>query len=126
MVENSGVRGFRVVFVPRHVHARVALHSLATATGAIAAVRMGAGNPWWAWLAWYAACFIGAHVVMVPFMAAWYMATDRIARWVRGLVEEELIRFDLQTYDRQLKRVLSSPAAPLAEPPPESSRPRSG
>ena len=117
MVERSGARGLRIVFVPRHVHARIALHSVATAAGVVVAVRMGGGNPWWTSVAWYCGSFVGAHVVMVPFMAAWLMAKDRAEKWVRGLVEEELIRFDLQTYERQLKRVFPGRHDEPPEPP---------
>ena len=104
------------MFVPRHVHARVALHSVATVVGASVALRMSGGS-WVTGIAWYCGSFVGAHVLMAPFMIAWYMATDRIKRWIRGVVEEELIRFDLQTYERQLKRVFPEPPVPPDEPP---------
>jgi hypothetical protein len=38
-------------------------------------------------------------------MTAWHAAKQRLDRRVRAIVEEELIRFDLQTYERQLGRV---------------------
>jgi len=38
------------------------------------------------------------------------MMQMRIERWVQGLVEQELIRFDLQTYERQLERVFPAAA----------------
>jgi hypothetical protein len=78
---------------------------MATVTGAVVAVRMGWGGPLWADVAWYFGGFVGFHFVLAPFMAMWYMMTDRVERWVRGIVEEELIRFDLKSYERQLKRV---------------------
>jgi hypothetical protein len=101
-----GVKQLHVVFVPRHVHARMAIHSMATVTGAVVAVRMGwGGAPVWADLAWYCGGFVGFHIVLAPFMAAWFMVLDRIERWVRSIVEEELIRFDMRSYERQLQRV---------------------
>jgi hypothetical protein len=96
---------FRVVFRPKHLHARVAIHSMATVTGAVVALRMGWGSPIWADVAWYFGGFVGFHAVLAPFMAAWFMALDRIERWVRSIVEEELIRFDMKGYERQLSRV---------------------
>jgi hypothetical protein len=117
MVERNGVKGLRIVFVPRHVHARTALHSVATVASLFVAFRMGSGSPWWTGVAWYCGSFVGVHAVMVPFMAAWYMASDRVERWIRGIVEEELIRFDLQTYERQLKRVFPGLPKPPDEPP---------
>ena len=104
MLDKTLGQKMRIVFVPRHMHARMAIHSLATATGAAVAFRMEPAT-WWIGLGWYAAAFVGAHAVMMPFMAAWYWARNRVERWVRSLVEEELIRFDLQTYERQLHRV---------------------
>lgn len=104
MLDKNLGKKMRIVFVPRHMHARMALHSLATATGAAVAFRMEPAT-WWICLGWYAAAFLGAHAVMVPVMAAWYWARNAVERWVRALVEEELIRFDLQTYERQLQRV---------------------
>ena len=112
MVQKYGEGAFRIVFTPRHLHARVALHSVATASGAAAALRMGAGGPWWLVAAWYCGLFVGAHAVMVPFMALWYMGKDRVERWIRGVVEEELIRFDLQTCERQLERVFPARVPP--------------
>jgi hypothetical protein len=101
-----GVKRLHVVFMPRHVHARVTIHSMATVTGAVVAVRMGwGGAPVWAALAWYFGGFVGFHIVLAPFMAAWFIAVDRIERWVRSIVEEELIRFDMKGYERQLQRV---------------------
>lgn len=113
VVKKPDSKGLRIVFVPRHVHARVAMHSLATVTSVAVAVRMTGTAPWWTGIFWYFGSFIGVHVVMMPFMAMWYMATDRVERWIRGIVEEELIRFDLHTYERQLKRVFPG----LGKPP---------
>jgi hypothetical protein len=87
------------------MHARIALHSIATVTGIAFVLRTGLGSPWWILLAWYVGTFLGAHAVMVPFMAAWYMATGRIERWIRGIIEEEMIRVDLRMYDRLIKLV---------------------
>ena len=113
----NGSKGLQIVFVPRHLHARIAIHSMATVTGAVFAVRMGWGAPLWAGVAWYFGSFVGFHVVLAPFMAMWYMATDRIERWVRGIVEDEMIRWDLKSYDRQLQRVFPN----LIKPPEDDS-----
>jgi hypothetical protein len=78
---------------------------MATVTGVVFAVRMGNGGVWTG-VAWYVGSFVGFHVVLMPFMAAWYALTYRIERWVRGIVEEELIRFDMRGYERQLQRLL--------------------
>lgn len=101
----NGSKGLQIVFVPRHLHARIAIHSMATATGMVFAVRMGWGGPLWAGVAWYFGSFVGFHVVLCPLMAMWFMASDRVERWVRGIIEEELIRFDLKSYRGQLQRV---------------------
>jgi len=110
MVERTGLRTIRIAFVPKHMNARMALHSAATATGAVCAVRLGYGGPWWGYVAWYFGSFVGFHFVLVPFLAFWLMMQMRIERWVQGLVEQELIRFDLQTYERQLERVFPAAA----------------
>lgn len=114
-----GFRNLHVIYVPRHVHARVAIHSMATATGLAFAFRMGSGAPIWTGVAWYFGSFIGFHVVLMPFMAAWYMISDRFERWVRSIVEEELIRFDMRGYERQLHRLLPLVGRPPDEPPPD-------
>ena len=123
MLERTGERKLRFVFVPRHVHARVAMHSLATVASGTVAVRMAFGGPWWIGVAWYFGSFLAIHAAMVPVLAMWYMVCDRYEGWIRGIVEQELIRFDLQSYDRQLKRVLPegrevTPEAPEDEHPP--------
>ncbi len=79
---------------------------MATVTGVVFAVRMGSGAPLWTGVAWYVGSFVGFHVVLMPFMAAWYAVIHGIERWVRGIVEEELIRFDMRGYERQLQRLL--------------------
>ena len=105
-MEHSGVTRIRIVFVPRAMHARIAMHSFATATSAVVAARMGTlGNSWLTGIAWYFGSFVGIHVVFASFLAAWFVACDRADRWVRGIIEEELIRFDLRTYERQMHRV---------------------
>ena len=101
-----GFRYLQEIYVPQHMHTRVALHSAATVTGVVFAVRMGYGAPLWTGVAWYCGSFIGFHVVLMPFMAAWYAVSNRMERWVRGIVEEELIRFDMRGYERQLKRLV--------------------
>jgi hypothetical protein len=101
-----GVKRLHVVFMPRHVHARITIHSMATVTGAVMAVRMGWGAPLWADVAWYCGGFLGFHAALAPVMAAWFMLLDRAERWVRSIVEEELLRFDMRSYERQLQRVL--------------------
>jgi hypothetical protein len=111
VLRNSS-KGLQLVFVPRHFHSRVVIHSMATVTGAVFAVRMGWGAPLWAGVAWYFGSFVCFHVVLAPFMALWYMLTDRAERWVRGIVEEELIRFDLRSYQGQLQRLLPSMRRP--------------
>ena len=100
------------------MHSRIALHSVFTATSAVVALRMGSGSPWWTGVAWYFGSFVGAHVVMVPFLTAWYATAGRIERWIRSIVEEELIRFDLQNYERQLQRVF-----PKRDEPPDDRTP---
>ena len=75
-----------------------------------------AGRAPWAGVAWYFGSFVGFHIVLAPFMAMWYMLADRAERWVRGIVEEELIRFDLRSYQGQLQRLLPSMRKPPAEP----------
>ena len=104
----NGSKGLQLVFVPRHFHARVVIHSMATVTGAVVAIRMGWGAPLWAGVAWYFGSFVCFHIILAPFMALWYMATFRIERWVREIIEEELIRFDLRNYKRQLHSLLPS------------------
>lgn len=119
MVEQVGFRTIRIAFVPKHMNARMALHSGAAATGAACALRMGYGGPWWGYVAWYLGSFVGFHFVLIPFLAAWLMMQMRVERWIRSLVEQELIRFDLQTYKRQFERVF--PAA--SEAPPDDQTP---
>jgi hypothetical protein len=101
------------------MHTRVALHSMATVTGVVFAVRMGAGAPLWTGVAWYFGSFVGFHVVLMPFMAAWYAISNRFERWVRSIVEEELIRFDMRGYERQLQRLLPHVSRPPDDEPPE-------
>ena len=78
---------------------------------------MGWGTPMWLGMAWYFAAFVGFHVILAPFMALWFVAKDRVERWVRGIVEEELIRFDLKSYERQLQRVFPNLTKPPDDPP---------
>jgi hypothetical protein len=92
----------------------MAIHSLATVTSTFVAIRMTTIGPlWWEGILWYFGSFVGLHVVMVPFMTAWHAAKSHFDRRVRTIVEEELIRFDLQSYQRQLERVFP----PKREPP---------
>ena len=81
------------------------MHAIATLVGAIAAVRFTWGAPLWQSLVVYAAFVFVAHIACVPFMTAWAMMVAAVERWVRSLIEEELIRFDLRTYQHQLARV---------------------
>lgn len=102
----DGAATLRVILYPGSMHSRMAVHSLATVTSTFVAVRMTTVGPlWWEGIFWYFGSFVGLHVVMVPFMTAWHAAKQRLDRRVRAIVEEELIRFDLQTYERQLGRV---------------------
>ena len=112
MIETIGARTIRVAFVPQHMHARMGLHSAAMITGALLAVRLGTGGLWWTYVGWYLAAFVGFHVALIPLLATWFTAQIRFERWVQSLVEQELIRFDLQAYDRQLKRVLTANRQP--------------
>ncbi len=114
-----GFRYLQEIYVPQHMHTRVALHSMATVTGVVFAVRMGAGAPLWTGVAWYFGSFVGFHVVLMPFMAAWYAISNRFERWVRSIVEEELIRFDMRGYERQLQRLLPHVSRPPDDEPPE-------
>ena len=106
IVLKNDAQRFRLVLAPETMRARVAIHSMATVTGVVFAVRMGWGGPLWTGVAWYFGSFIGFHVVLMPFMAAWFMVSNRIERWVRGIVEEELIKFDMKAYEGQLRRAL--------------------
>jgi uncharacterized membrane protein len=92
------------------------MHSFATAIGLAAAVRMAFGGAWWVGVAWYVGSFVGIHVVMVPFVTAWYAAHGRLERWIRAIVEAELIRFDLRTYQHQLRRVFPEPGVAPEDP----------
>ena len=112
MIETIGARTIRVAFVPHHMHARMAMHSAAMVIGALLAVRLGTGGLWWTYVTWYVAAFVGFHVALIPLLATWFTAQIRFERWIQSLVERELIRFDLQNYDRQLKRVLASTKQP--------------
>ena len=50
--------------------------------------------------------FIGFHVALCPFLLGYYLAANRLERWVRGIVEEELIKFDMRGYEKQLQRLI--------------------
>jgi hypothetical protein len=83
------------------------MHGVATAlgtAGTISALRLQGGSSW-SLLAWYFVFFGAAHVVMVPILTAWFAVVDRIERWIRLVVERELIRIDLRTYQNTLERV---------------------
>jgi hypothetical protein len=110
--------GLISVFLPKGMHTRVAMHSLATVSGVAVAVRTWTGDPVTA-LMWYAGGFVGFHVLMFPFCSLWMVMVGGMQRWVKGIVEEELIRYDLQTYDKQLHRILPADATE----PPETRRP---
>ncbi len=92
---------------------------MATATGLAFAFRMGSGAPLWTGVAWYFGSFVGFHVVLMPIMATWYAIVNRVERWVRGIIEEELIRFDMHGYERGLQRLLPMIAKHHDERPPE-------
>lgn len=105
-MKRDGVATLRIVLYPGSMHSRMAVHSLATVTSTFVAVRMTTVGPlWWEGILWYFGSFVGLHVVMVPLMTAWHAVKAGFERRVRAIVEEELIRFDLQTYERQLERV---------------------
>jgi hypothetical protein len=111
-------QGIRSTFAPKHTSSRIAMHGIATAAGIAGAWRFGADSRAIAFLLWYVAFFVLSHVVMVPMVAGWHMARDRIDRWVRGIVEEELMVFDLKSYRRQLFRVFPAAQRPDDEEPP--------
>ena len=114
----NGSRRLQLVFVPRHFHARVVIHRRRPSPERSWRFAW-AGRPLWAGVAWYFGGFVGFHVVLAPFMAMWYMATDRVERWVRSIVEEELIRFDLRSYQGQLQRLMPG----TRKPPPDKEEP---
>jgi hypothetical protein len=93
------------------MHTRVTVHTLATATGALVVFRAWSGDPLAA-LAWYAGGFIGFHVAMFPFCSLWMVTVGGMQRWVKNIVEEELIRYDMVTYDKQLQRLLPPGGSP--------------
>lgn len=107
----SLVAGTEAAFAPKTKPRRMAMHSFATAAGVAGAIRMDAAHSLLLGIAWYAGFFFCAHVAVVPFTTAFYMLRARVERWVRGIIEEELIRFDLRTYQRQLHRVFPMIAA---------------
>jgi hypothetical protein len=108
MIETVGAQTLRVAFGPERAHARLALHAFAMATGMLIAARMGTEGLPLTYVAWYCVTFVAFHVVLVPVLAAWWTAQRSFEGWIRSLVEQELIRFDLQTYDKQLKRLLAT------------------
>jgi len=87
------------------MESRAAVHTVATVASLSVAFRMAFGGPIWSGIAWYFGAFVGVHVVMVPLMTAWHAVLERFDRRIRSLVEEELIRFDMHTYQSQLRRV---------------------
>ena len=108
----QGVGTLRIVLYPSRVHSRIAVHSLATAASAFLAIRMDAGFPWWYGFFWYFGSFVGVHIFMIPFMTAWHAAGVYLNRRVRAIVEEELIRFDMRTYQQQFDRVFTRRTGP--------------
>jgi hypothetical protein len=98
----------RSIVMPRHVHDRLIMHSLAAATGIAVVVRTSGGGSFWNASLLYMGSFVGFHLAATPFVVGWIYARARFERFVRSIVEEELIRFDLRNYDRQLKRLLPS------------------
>jgi hypothetical protein len=83
------------------------VHVTATLFGVFAATYCAWTNGGWWWaVAAYWGAFFGVHVAMVPVMTAGYAFERRISKMVRSVVEEELIRYDLQTYGKQLERVM--------------------
>jgi hypothetical protein len=106
-VVKIGVKQLHVVFMPRHVHARMAIHSMATVTGSVVAVRLGwGGAPIWADVAWYCGGFIGFHIALAPLMAGWFLMMHRAESWIRSVVQDELMRFEMKSYELQLQRML--------------------
>ena len=102
----SQKRSLRSIVVPRHVHDRFIVHSMAAATGIAVVVRASGGGSWLNASLLYMGGFVGFHLVLAPFVMGWVYAKTRFEQFVRAIVEEELIRFDLRNYDRQLKRIL--------------------
>lgn len=100
--------GVRHTFAPTTPTKRTVVHGIATIAGILAAVRFAPQHAPLGAVAWYALVFFGAHAAMVPIVSVYFMLRDRADRFVRSIVEEELIRFDLRTYQRQLSRVFPS------------------
>jgi hypothetical protein len=78
---------------------------------------MGLGGGWLMFFPGYLIAFLGFHVAMVPIMTGWELVSGRLERWVRSIIEEEMIRVDLQNYERQLRRVFpgrNEPPGPAA------------
>lgn len=96
--------------MPRSVRTRVVLHTCATASGAALAVGLWPSGLLMA-VAAYVSGFVGFHVLLCPLYSMWLMFAEGLHRYVQGVVEEELIRYDMKTYDRQLQRILPDPLA---------------
>lgn len=107
--------GVRKAFMPRRMGSRALMHGVATIAGIFGAWRFGGGFPALSFLVWYVAFFFLAHLAAIPLLTGWYMARDRAERWIRGIIEEELIHFDLKTYQRQLSRVFPGMKKPPDE-----------
>lgn len=88
------------------------MHSFAAVSGLAGALRMDPAHALATGVLWYTGFFVAAHVVIVPFVASFLAMRDRMARFVRGIIEEELIRFDLRTYQRQFQRVFPKMTPP--------------
>ena len=54
----------------------------------------------------YLGGFVGFHVIVCPFYSAWLAFAGGMHRWVQSIVEEELIRYDMKTYNAQLQRIM--------------------
>jgi len=101
----NGALPLRIIIYPRTNVTRAIVNVLATLAAVGIVVKLGLGSAWWVILAWYLATFVGFHVLMVPLLTLCHEISKRFDRYLRSIIEEELIRFDLQNYEKQLRRV---------------------
>jgi hypothetical protein len=107
MIATFGARTLQIAIPSERVHERMAIHAVAMAGAMLVAARLGTGGVPSTYIAWYCVLFVGFQLVLVPALAARRNARRRFDDWVRLQVEQEMIRLDLQSYDRQLKRLLA-------------------
>ncbi len=116
-MRRAGTPQLRIVLYPGSTHSRTAMHAFAAAASTFLVFRMATGGPVWAGFAWYFGTFVGVHALMVPVMTAWHALLDRVDRYIRGVIEEELTRFDMRSYRADLERLL--PRVPDGPPEPK-------